>query len=67
MFQAESLRGTQDLLQGWEVETDVFINPYWKQFEPPNPFIQYLLGTIYIGLMSVAVVGNFIVIYVFGT
>ncbi|NP_001301067.1 Opsin Rh3-like [Limulus polyphemus] len=63
-FQAEPLQ--QEIhMNGWNAPKDMFINPYWKQFEAPNPFMHYLLGILYTGLMIVACIGNGIVIYVF--
>ncbi|KAF8773670.1 Opsin like protein [Argiope bruennichi] len=50
---------------GWNAPPDVYISPYWKQFRAPAPYLHYLLGILYIGLMSVSLIGNGMVIYIF--
>nr|BAO73879.1 opsin [Hasarius adansoni] len=50
---------------GWNAAPDVHVPDYWKQFRAPAPYLHYILGILYICLMSVALIGNAIVMYIF--
>ena len=50
---------------GWNAPPDVHVPDYWKQFRAPAPYLHYMLGMLYICLMSIAVIGNAIVMYIF--
>ncbi|XP_037790766.1 opsin, ultraviolet-sensitive-like isoform X1 [Penaeus monodon] len=52
---------------GWNTPPEYmdFVNPYWKTFEAPNPFLHYMLGVFYIFFMFAALCGNGVVLWVF--
>ncbi|XP_047489068.1 opsin, ultraviolet-sensitive-like [Penaeus chinensis] len=52
---------------GWNTPPEYmdFVNPYWKTFEAPNPFLHYMLGVFYIMFMFAALCGNGVVLWVF--
>merc|ERR1719354_730437 len=41
------------------------INPHWRQFEPQNPTINLLIGIAFIILLTLSILGNGCVIYIF--
>jgi len=41
------------------------INPHWAKFPPVNPMWHYVLGMLYVILVSLSISGNFIVIWLF--
>ena len=50
---------------GWNAPPDVYVDPYWRQFRAPAPYLHYLLGILYVILMSVSLIGNGMVVYIF--
>ncbi|XP_068232334.1 opsin, ultraviolet-sensitive-like isoform X2 [Palaemon carinicauda] len=54
---------------GWNAPQDFLdiVDPHWMTFETPNPYLHYMLGVIYIGLMVAAVCGNGVVIWIFSS
>lgn len=50
---------------GWNAPPDINLPTYWKQFRAPAPYLHYMLGMFYICLMTIALIGNGIVIYIF--
>ncbi|XP_064106307.1 opsin, ultraviolet-sensitive-like [Macrobrachium nipponense] len=54
---------------GWNTPPEYmeFVNPHWKSFETPNPYLHYMLGVFYIFFMFAALCGNGVVIWVFSS
>lgn len=52
---------------GWNTPPEYmdYVNPYWKTFEAPNPFLHYMLGVFYTFFMFAALCGNGVVLWVF--
>ncbi|MPC93249.1 Opsin, ultraviolet-sensitive [Portunus trituberculatus] len=44
-----------------------YVDPFWRSFEAPNPFLNYTLGFFYIIFTFCSVIGNGVVIWVFAT
>jgi len=67
--------GSQDLSYGYPEGTSIIdvqndymkpiINPHWAKFPPVNPMWHYLLGVVYIVLVSLSIFGNITVIWLF--
>lgn len=54
-------------LLGWNVPPDELasIPEHWLSYKEPNASMHYLLGTVYIAFMFVALIGNGLVLWVF--
>lgn len=54
-------------LLGWNVPPDELasIPEHWLSYKEPNASLHYLLGTVYIAFMFVALIGNGLVLWVF--
>ncbi|KAK8395136.1 hypothetical protein O3P69_006110 [Scylla paramamosain] len=44
-----------------------YVDPFWRSFEAPNPFLNYTLGFFYIIFTFCSVIGNGVVIWIFAT
>ncbi|XP_050698817.1 opsin, ultraviolet-sensitive-like [Eriocheir sinensis] len=44
-----------------------YVHPFWRTFEAPNPFLNYMLGVFYIFFGIFAVIGNGVVMWIFST
>lgn len=40
---------------------------FWLKFKPPSLYAQYLMGTLYIIIMTAGLLGNVLIIWVFFT
>lgn len=41
------------------------INPHWLQFPPPDPRVQYALGSLYLIMLSIGCFGNILVLFMY--
>lgn len=56
-------------LLGWNLPTEDLhlVHPHWQVFEAPPFFYHLLLALIYFFLMSISMLGNGIVVWIFST
>jgi len=56
-------------MMGWNVPPEelVHIPEHWLSYPEPDPLLQYILGLTYIVLTFIALLGNGVVIWIFGT